>query len=249
MDVEEKMNKKDAFAYVQSVVQRLRIVKKNMSYDEIQQATGIHRTLLCRYVTGSIRPSVEQAMLIDRLILSDSRFIDMLRDRMMVRANGYLDLHLLLSDPDALKWIAGRISSDFKGEDIDTVLTAASSGIPLATSIAIEIGARLVYATRNKSSGAVSYLESDIQADNPSEIFTLYIPSAWIKRGSKVLVVDDVATTGKTMASLIQLGNKAGCKVKGIFVLVSRSNRWRERISGLIDKSDTKISILFEVGL
>lgn len=241
----DKSRPGEQFAYVQSVVDRLRVLKGDMTYSEMESSSGIHSTLLCRYVTGSTRPSKEQSLLLEKTLLRKSLFREKLRDKMTITEDGYLDLHALTSDPNALIWIAAEVASQFSKVRCDSVLTAASSGISLATAIALEMRTPIVYATHSKSAGANNYLEADLHSHNPSEISTLYLPRNQLKKGDMILIVDDVATSGRTLSGLASLVKNAGCGVCGVFVLVSRSDGWRQRVSSLI--RDPKLSILYEL--
>ncbi|SRR5579875_97441 len=230
---------------VDSVVDRLRVLKGVMTYSEMEKRTGIHSTLLCRYVTGSVRPSRAQSRLIQERLTGVMEFRDLVAQKMVFREGGYLDMHEVLGNPSALRWIAGEVYSEFAGRKIDKVITAASSGIPLATAIALRLGADLIFATQSKASGKGAYYESELPSSNPAEVLTLYLPVTWIKRGDRVLVVDDVATTGRTMSALISLIRNAGCDPEGIVVLASRGTKWKERVSQMVSK-DSPILVIFQ---
>ena len=236
----------NSFNYIQSVIYRLRVVKSGMTYYEMERISGIHSTLLCRYVTGSTRPSFEQSELLEKTLLRMTWFKDKLREKMTITKGGYLDTHPVTSDPNALKWIAGEAVSRFSKTDCDRVLTAASSGISLATAIALEMGIPVVHATQSKTSGFGRYLEADLHSRSPSEVSTLFIPGNQMNKGESVLIVDDVATSGRTLSGLITLANNADAVVSGVFVLASRSDLWKERISHLIP-TDAKIVVLYEL--
>ena len=236
----------DSFNYIQSVVNRLRILKSGITYSEMEKISGIHSTLLCRYVTGSTRPSLEQSELLERTLLRVTWFKDRLREKMTVTKTGYLDAHPVTSDPNALKWIAGEAVSRFSKTRCDRVLTAASSGISLATAIAMEMEVPVVHATQSKTAGFGRYLEADLHARSPSEVSTLFIPGNQLNKGESVLIVDDVATSGRTLSGLINLVNNADSDVSGVFVLASRSDVWKEKISRLLP-TDVKIVVLYDL--
>lgn len=236
----------DSFDYVQSVLNRLRILKSGMTYSQMAKSSGIHSTLLCRYVTGSTRPSLEQTELMEETLLRKAWFRDKLREKMTVTENGYLDTHQATSDSSALKWIAGEVVSRFSRIRCDRVLTAASSGISLATAIAMDMGTPVVHATHSRTSGVRSYFEADLHSRSPSEVSTLYLPKNQMVKGDSVLIVDDVATSGRTLTGLVALVKKAGCEVCGIFVLASRSDAWKEKVAPLLDKN-AKIVVLYEL--
>lgn len=235
-----------SFEYVQSVVERLRILKGSMTYSQMKASCGVHPTLLCRYVTGSTRPSREQAQLLEKTLLKKSSFREKLKQKMMVASNGYLDVHQVTGDPHALRWISAEVAIQFSKVKCDCVLTAAASGITLATAVAMQMQVPVIYATRVKSSGSVSYYEADLPLSNPSEVSTLYLPKNLIKKDGSVLIVDDVATSGRTLSGLISLAKAAGCSVKGIFALTSKSDIWKDRIAQALDK-DAKISVMFDL--
>lgn len=235
----------DSFEYIQSVLNRLRIVKGGMTYSQMEADSGIHSTLLCRYVTGNTRPSKEQAKVLEITLLRNAWFMMKLKEKMIVTQNGYLDLHQVTGDPNALKWISAEVSSQFADLKCDRIVTAATSGVPLATAIAIEMKLPVVYATHAKTSGAVSYYEADLSSRNPSEISTLYLSRNLVGKGDAVLIVDDVATSGRTISGLIDLLRESSCKLSGIFVLASRSNSWKERVLPSIEGA--KVSVLFDL--
>ncbi len=241
----ERSRPVDSFGYIQSVLDRLRIVKGGMTYSQMESDSGIHSTLLCRYVTGNIRPSKDQAKLLERTLLRNTWFRMKLKEKMIVTQNGYLDLHQVTGDPNALRWISAEAASQFSDSKCDKIVTAATSGIPLATAIAIEMKLPVAYATHAKTSGAVAYFEADLPSRNPSEISTLYLPRNLVGKGDSVLIVDDVATSGRTMSGLIDLVEQSSCKLSGIFVLASRSNNWKERVTPSIDGA--KVSVLFDL--
>ncbi|HIQ03007.1 MAG TPA: helix-turn-helix domain-containing protein, partial [Desulfurococcales archaeon] len=55
------------------VVERLRLLKRMYSYKELSKVTGVPETVLCRYVKGSILPSLEQA---ERIWKSRDKILD-----------------------------------------------------------------------------------------------------------------------------------------------------------------------------
>jgi adenine phosphoribosyltransferase len=235
-----------SFDYVQSVLDRLRIIKDGMTYTEMENSTGIHSTLLCRYVTGSTRPSKEQSQHLEKTLLRKSSFKHKLRGKMKLNKDGYLDLNSVTSDPNVLRWIAAEAASEFWTIECDRILTAASSGISLATAMALEMRKQIFYATQSKTSGLGSYVEADLHSSNPSQVSTLYIAKNEMKKGDRVLIVDDVATSGRTLSGLISLAKNAGCGVSGIFVLCSKSDAWKRRVTPLLPE-EAKVVTMYEL--
>ncbi|MHB1908649.1 MAG: phosphoribosyltransferase family protein [Nitrososphaerales archaeon] len=214
----------------------------------MEESSGVHGTLLCRYVTGSIRPSKEQAKLLEKTLLDKSSFKSALLQRITKTQGGYLDVHNLIADPEVLRWIAADLAPKFSGLNSDRILTAASSGISLATALSLQLGVPIAYASYSKFAGPGPYFEADLDSSNPSEISTLYLPANLVKKGDHVIIVDDLATSGRTLKGLVTLCEKAICSLSAIFVLVSRSKNWKDKIgTETLGKKGVKLSVYLDL--
>lgn len=89
---------------------------------------------------------------------------------------------------------------------VDVVLSPAVGGIPVGQQVGLALHARTIYAERN---GATNELELKRGFE--------------IHRGERVLLVEDVITTGGTLKELYQFVEAEGGMIAGIFVLVNRS--------------------------
>lgn len=89
---------------------------------------------------------------------------------------------------------------------VDVVLSPAVGGIPVGQQVGLALHARTIYAERN---GATNALELKRGFE--------------IHRGERVLLVEDVITTGGTLKELYQFVEAEGGMIAGIFVLVNRS--------------------------
>ncbi|QQL44353.1 orotate phosphoribosyltransferase [Sulfuriroseicoccus oceanibius] len=90
---------------------------------------------------------------------------------------------------------------------IDVVLSPAVGGIPVGQQVGLALNARTIYAERG--------------ADNELELKRGFS----IEPGERVLMVEDVITTGGTLEELEQFVGKFGGEVAGVFVVVNRSGR------------------------
>lgn len=111
-----------------------------------------------------------------------------------------------------------------KLKDCDVVITAESKGLQLAHCVARNLGHRY-YAAARKSKKL--YMQDGIEVDIESSITTgkeqkLYLSRHDVEliKGKKVAIVDDVVSTGASLAGLEKLVEKAGGIIyKKAFVL------------------------------
>ena len=122
--------------------------------------------------------------------------------------------------------------------DCDVILTAESKGLQLAHVVARELNHKF-YAVARKSKKL--YMQDGISVSYGSSIttgkeqeFYLSKHDADLLNGKKVAIVDDVVSTGESVAGLVQLAEKAGGKVvKKLFVLAEGSAKDRDDVEFL----------------
>ncbi len=116
----------------------------------------------------------------------------------------YLQCALLLQHPTLSEKLCGALAERFRKTGVTVVVGPAIGGIVISFETAKALGARSIYAER----------ESD----------TLRFRRNFsIQRGEKVLVVEDVVTTGGSTQELISLVRTDGGEVVGVGALVDRS--------------------------
>ena len=124
---------------------------------------------------------------------------------------------VMLGDVELCESCARELAKKVPAE-AEIIMTAETKGIPLAAELARQIGMPY-YITARKSVKA--YMEDPIWVEDES-ITTmgkqrLYLMRADIDRiaGRKVLLLDDVISTGGSMTALSNLAEKAGAHVVG----------------------------------
>ena len=113
----------------------------------------------------------------------------------------------------------------------DVVLGTATLGIPVAIEVSRALGLdRYVIAQKSPkvylSDPVAVALSSSTTAGQPR----LYIDrrNAPLLQGRRVVVVDDVAATGRSLAAAVSLARAAGGDVVAIAVVLTEGNAWRE---------------------
>ncbi len=104
-----------------------------------------------------------------------------------------------------------------RAPDFDVLITAESKGIPLAYEMSRQSGKKYLLARKSVKLYMKKPVAVDVKSITTAKLQTLYIDSDDIASmaGKRVLIVDDVVSTGESMAALEQLVNKAGGNIVG----------------------------------
>ena len=116
----------------------------------------------------------------------------------------YIQTSLLMQHPHLAQKIAGALSEKFT-KKADVIMALTPSDSVLAQEVARARGVRAIFAS--KEDNGVMVLKHN---------FT-------IKEGENVLIVDDVAVSGRKINTAIELVDKLGGNVIGVGVIVDRS--------------------------
>ncbi len=117
----------------------------------------------------------------------------------------FLQLSVVLQHPAVAERLCGAMAGLWGGERIDAVVGPAMGGIVVAYETARALGARALFTERDGE--AMKILRG----------FTL-------RPTDRVLVVDDVLTTGGSVRDSVKAVQEAGAQVAGVSVLVHRQS-------------------------
>ncbi|MDE1830324.1 MAG: orotate phosphoribosyltransferase [Thaumarchaeota archaeon] len=130
----------------------------------------------------------------------------------------YVDLRLVPSFPHQfrkmVKYLQNAISESIGLESFDCIASVPTSGLVIASALAIETVKPLVY-IRQK----------------PKEYGTSSLIEGKIKKGTKVLLVDDVGTTGQSIIKAVKALKEAKMIVTDAFVIINRLEGARELLA------------------
>ncbi len=144
---------------------------------------------------------------------------------MLIKNKGdYIDLSNVIFNPYVLKLYERRVSKLFGQSDITSVVTVATDGIPLAVVAASALRARLTIAKQYKDAGFEEFYESSYIVDSPPRRTSIYLPKDLLGRKDKVLIVDDIMRSGRTIDALLNIIRQAGASIGGFSILVARRN-------------------------
>ena len=114
-----------------------------------------------------------------------------------------------------------------KAPAFDYIITAESKGIPLAYEMARQIGAKKWLLARK---GAKLYMKDlfsvEVRSITTDHVQKLYLDGedAALMRGKRILVVDDVISTGESLAALEKLVTEAGGEICGRMAILAEGD-------------------------
>lgn len=124
----------------------------------------------------------------------------------------YLDKYRFETRPELLAEIARRLAR-FVDDSIDRVAGAELGAVPLATAVALETGRPFVIVrNQRKDYGTGRAIEGELHA------------------GERVLLVEDIATSGGQALEAVRALREAGAEVAGVVVVIDRLEGARARI-------------------
>jgi orotate phosphoribosyltransferase len=110
-----------------------------------------------------------------------------------------------LQYPKYLHLFAGEIAKHFEYADVELVISPAIGGVVVGTEVGRMLRVRTIFAERS---------EGKMDLRRGFEIHP----------GERVLVVEDVVTTGGSVFEIADLAKKADAKLAGVGYIVDRSN-------------------------
>jgi len=125
----------------------------------------------------------------------------------------YLDKYLFETQPDLLRELARRFAK-FVTPEVDRIAGAELGGIALAAATALETGKPFVIVRNAKKAG----------------YGTGKLIEGRLERGERVLLVEDVATSGGQAIEACKVLQEAGAKVTAVVVTIDRQEGGREAV-------------------
>jgi len=118
--------------------------------------------------------------------------------------SNYMQCAKVLQYPEYTIEFGREIADYFRDRGVDTVIGPAMGGVVIAYEVARQLGAKALFAEREKG---VMTLRRELK----------------INPGEKVLVVEDVITTGGSVREVIDIVEKSRGELVGVGVIVDRT--------------------------
>ncbi|MFP3225506.1 MAG: orotate phosphoribosyltransferase [Sulfolobaceae archaeon] len=125
----------------------------------------------------------------------------------------YLDLRRLPNYPAEFNEVVNKAIEVLKGINFDIILGIATGGVPFASFLACKLGKPL------------GYIRSEKKGYGTDKLIEAYVEK------KKVIIVDDVATTGGSIARAVDEVRKSGGEVEYALVIVDREEGAGKRLA------------------
>jgi len=217
-------------------VELLKAYKKVMKYRDLEKLTGLPAPGLWRYINKRIRPSHERAAELVEKLLNPTVVEKLLSERIVEAGKNIYNLSRIIYDIPMLKILSFIALREFQKYNITAVATVEVDGIPLGVVVAEVLNAKLVVARRRPEVGVKDYYQTSYLARDPPAIMHLFLPTTALGVNDRVLIVDDLLSTGRTSLALIKLVRMSGALTVGLFSIIALGNAWRELIGDSVEK-------------
>ncbi len=130
---------------------------------------------------------------------------------------GFKDITTLTKDPNGFKLSLDLMVEKLANIDIDLILGIESRGFIFGAALADRMGVGMdLIRKKGKLPGVIASETYDLEYGNDS----IEIHKDSFKKGSKIVIVDDLLATGGTMAASINLVKKLGGEISCVLFLI-----------------------------
>lgn len=129
----------------------------------------------------------------------------------------FIDITTLTRDGEAFKYSVDRMVEYWQGKKIDAVLGAEARGFIFGAVVAYKLGVGFIPV---RKPGKLPYKTCEVsyELEYGKNILQIHIDA--IKKGDRILIVDDLVATGGTAKAKAELVEKMGGEVVGFCFLV-----------------------------
>ena len=129
----------------------------------------------------------------------------------------FRDITTLLADKEAFRVSVDKMAEHYKGRDIDLILGAEARGFIFGALLAYKLGTGFVPV---RKPGKLPYktCQTSYDLEYGQNVLQMHIDA--VKKGDKVLIVDDLVATGGTAKAKAELVEKMGGEVVGFCFLI-----------------------------
>jgi adenine phosphoribosyltransferase len=142
----------------------------------------------------------------------------------------FYDITTLLKDPDGFRQVIDGLASQFKDDEVDTVIGIEARGFIFAPAMAYQLGAGFVPARKpGKLPSECATVSYDLEYGQDA----LQMHRDAVGAGHRVVIADDLLATGGTASAVVRLVEQLGGEVVGLaFVVELEFLPGREKLAG-----------------
>jgi len=231
----------ESMKYRMEAIQVLKLLKRWYTYSELSEKLDLPTTVLNRYIMGRVLPNEDRAK--DFIAFYEKYFnlSDEIKKRIVFDEYGYFDNSSILYDTQLLNRISVKALERFN--NVNKILTSETDGIPIACHIAKAFEVDMIFTRKEKEVGRLDYIEETYIPSSMGKLMSLYLPKRSIKKGDRLLIVDDVVRSGETQRALLRLAKKMNAEIAGMFTVVSIGTRGIKALENEIKPDNLEILV------
>lgn len=128
-------------------------------------------------------------------------------------------------DPVLMQEIGKEFAKRFKEENITKIVTIESSGIAPAVMAALELGVKVIFASRKRKSLTLqdNMYVANVYSFTKQETNEISLSRNHIDESDRVLIIDDFLANGQAALGLMSLVEQAGASIAGIGIVIEKA--------------------------
>lgn len=116
-----------------------------------------------------------------------------------------------------------EIFNHYKSKGVTKVLTVEASGIAIAFAAAIEFGVDMIFAKKSKTANVSGELyKANCHSYTHNNDNTLTVPTEYISKEDKILIVDDFLACGNAFYALKDIVKQSGAEIVGFSAAIEK---------------------------
>ena len=142
----------------------------------------------------------------------------------------FKDITTLLKDAGLLKAAAEEMAAPFMNDKVDMVVGPESRGFIFGTPVAIELGAGFI-PVRKKGKLPAKTVSASYELEYGTDTLEMHEDS--VKKGQRILIVDDLLATGGTISAVTDMCERLGAEIVGLsFMIELEFLNGRDKLKG-----------------
>lgn len=142
----------------------------------------------------------------------------------ILRVDGFLNHQM---DVNFITEVGKEFKNKFENEKIDKILTIESTGIALGVTTSQQFGnLPLVFGKkveRVSRDNEENFYKSEVYSFTKQSIYNVIIDKRFIKKGERILILDDFLANACAIFGLIDIVKQAGAEVVGVGVVIEKA--------------------------
>lgn len=153
-----------------------------------------------------------------------------LEDPGRILPGGYLFMSDILGNPSIVRDIGRLFASHFASYEIDSIVTVATKGIPIAYAVASYLNVPVVIVRRDPKVTEGSTVSINYVSGSSRKIQTMVLSKRSLEAGENICIIDDFMKAGGTINGMKNLLTEFDANVKAIGVLAEAEDEEEDRV-------------------